>query len=385
MPYELYLRHYDRSGVLKNARIEPLWARYTDSVSGQEPLVFALNLDHAAVETVAEFDIIEVLFRNRELGIIDFSRSFVGIVRNWDIQTDEDGLTFVTFTAPNEKHILSWRHVLWYAGTTNRSRFANVPAETLMKTLIQYNCTGDASVANGRLRDGSLLTGMGIDVVIAADQARGNSLSKAFMGGNVLTILQQLTSQAGGDFSLNWQGGGEWLFDFHEGQLGEDKSSGSDRVLFSISQASRSMASPRLRRIGAGATVAIAGGQGEGDQREVSEVFGDDWSADYDIETFADARSEDSEQSRITSGRQKLNDMRKQENLSFDVLQTSNQFYSPVPVAGRKTYRAGDLVTAVYGGEHVRKIESITAEWRVPQSEDLFRVSVMTREVIVGS
>ena len=145
------------------------------------------------------------------------------------------------------------------------------------------------------------------------------------------------------------------------------------------------MTRPRLRRFGAGATVAIAGGQGEGDQRDVSEVFGDNWAADYDIETFADARSEDNEQSRILSGRQKLNDMRMMENLSFDVLQTSNQFYSPVPVAGRKTYRAGDLVMAVYGGEHVRKIESITVEWKVPQSEDMFQVSVATREVIVGS
>ena len=32
MSWELFLRHYDRAGVIKNATIAPLWARIAKSV-----------------------------------------------------------------------------------------------------------------------------------------------------------------------------------------------------------------------------------------------------------------------------------------------------------------------------------------------------------------
>ncbi len=387
MAYELHLRQYDRTGVLKKAVLEPLWARYTESVDGQEPLAFALNYESEAAVDFDEFDILQVMIRNKELGIQDvdggFVGAFVGILRDWDIETDEDGLTFIQFKAPNEKHILSWRSVLWYTGVADRSTFSNVPAETIAKTLVQYNFTADASVANDRLREGNLSTGMGIDITVAADLARGNNLSRAFMGGNILPIMQRLAEQAGGDFSLLWQGGNDWEFEFHPGQLGEDKSIGNERVLFSI--LNNTMRNPRLVRKGARATVAISGGQGEGLARAMTEVEGADFMPDYDLETFVDARREATEAGRIFKGLEQLEPMGISEELSFDVLQTGNQFYSPVAVTGRKTYRAGNLVTAVYAGvEQVRKIERVEVEWKVPTNEDAFQVSLTTKEVIYG-
>lgn len=164
MAYEFHIRHYDRSGVLKHGFLNPLWARYTVSVSGDEPLVFALKADDPVVVDMAEFDILEARLRNCDLGIEDsgdFTRAFVGLLRDWDLETDDDGLSFYTFYAPHERHILSWRSVLWYAGVANRSEFTVIAAETIMKTLVQYNCTADASVANGRQREGDLDAGMG--------------------------------------------------------------------------------------------------------------------------------------------------------------------------------------------------------------------------------
>jgi len=252
-----------------------------------------------------------------------------------------------------------------------------------MKTITQYNCTADASVANGRQREGDLLAGMGVDVTIAADQARGNVLTAAFMGGNLLDVLQRLAEQGGGDFSLQWQGSNEWTFEFHDGQLGTDKSSGAERVLFSLKN--NTMRNPRLKRQGAGATAAIAGGQGEGADRALSEVAGDDYAADYDIEIFVDARNEATDEGRIFRANERLEGKRVVEELSFGVLQTAGQFYSPVAVTGRKTYRAGDLVLATYAGlEQVRKIERVNVGWNVPQAEDAFQVGIMTRETIYG-
>jgi hypothetical protein len=380
--YELHLRWYDRTGVLKHGFIDPLWARYTESVTGDEPLVFALHEDHAALADAEEFDILEVRLRNTELGIEsggDFVRTFVGIFRDWDLETDDDGLTYYTFYAPEERHILSWRSVLWYAGVTNRSEFSGVPAETIMKTLVQYNCTADASVVNGRQREGDLEPDMNVDITIIADTGAGEILSASMMGANLLAAFQKINDQAGGDFSLEWQGLNDWEFDFHPGQLGEDKSTGPDRVLFSLKN--NTMRNPRLQRRGARATTAIAAGQGKGAYRQISAVDGPDYAAGYDLETFVDARNEPEAAGREFRGLARLEEQHVHEELSFDVLQTSNQFYSPVVVAGRKTYRAGDLVLATYGTEQVRKIEQVIVNWKAPQKEDPFQVSVVTREV----
>jgi hypothetical protein len=382
MSYEFHLRHYDRAGILKHAFLEPLWARYTESVSGDEPLVFALNADNPVVADMEEFDIVEGWLRNTDLGIEssgNFVRAFVGIIRHWDLETDDDGLSFYTFYAPHERHILSWRSVLWYAGIANRSEFNVAPAETIMKTLVQYNCTADATVANGRQRDGDLATGMGIDLIVAADVGGGESLSASVMGLNLLSVLQKLSDQAGGDFSLDWQGSNDWLFNFHPGQLGVDKSTGADRVLFSLKN--DTMRNPRLRRRGAQATTAIAGGQGEGVDRQISAVNGPDYAAGYDLETFVDARNEPTATGREFRGLARLADLRLSQELTFDVLQTSNQFYSPIAVAGRKTYRAGDLVLAVYGVEETRKVEQVIVNWKTSQKDDPWQVAIMTREV----
>ncbi|OGO66581.1 MAG: hypothetical protein A2029_01515 [Chloroflexi bacterium RBG_19FT_COMBO_47_9] len=114
-------------------------------------------------------------------------------------------------------------------------------------------------------------------------------------------------------------------------------------------------------------------------------VEGADYALDYDLETFVDARREATEEGRIFKGLEKLEPMGISAELTFDVLQTGNQFYSPVAVTGRKTYRAGNLVTAVYAGvEQVRKIERVEVEWKVPSNEDAFQVSLTTKEVIYG-
>lgn len=382
--YELHLRHYDRAGLLKRAVLEPLWARYTDRVNDQLPLVFALNADDPETAAMEELDILEVMLRNKALGMQDadggFVRAYVGILRDWDMATNDDGVTMMEYRCPGENHILSWRSVLYPANTNNRSSFSGVAAETLYKLLVQYNLTSDATVANGRQREGDLLAGMGYDVTNAAPGGLGNPISAAFMGANVLEVMRKLAERAGGDFALRWQGGDAWEFEFYLGQLGEDKSSGADRVLFSM--ATDTMRGPRLQRRRATATAAVAAGQGEDDLRMIEVVTGPDYAADYDFEMFVDARNAKPAAAIAFQGEQKLEETRIEETLSFGVLQTTRQFYSPVAVTGRKTYQAGDLVLVDYGGVSVRKIESVTVNWKAPGAGDAFQVDVETREVV---
>lgn len=385
MPYQLYLRHYDRTGTLKNAVLSPLYARFTDEVNGQGPLVFAFDVDHPQVGSLEELDILQVMLRNQELGLTDFTPAYVAILRDIDRQVDDDGMEVIEFTAPGENHLLSWRHVLWYAGVNNRSVFTAVEAETIMKTLVDYNFTSLAAHTpadpSTRQRDGDLAPGMGFTITTATDNAGGEVLSAAFAGGNILPALQKLAEKGGGDFALTWQGEGtaEFDFEFFPGQLGADKSTGADRVLFAIEN--NTLLRPRLQSLGATATVAISAGQDAGEDRAVTEVEGPDYDAAYDFETFVDARSEVTEAGRIFRAGLELEDKRAKDLFTFDVLQTANQFYSPVPVTGRKTYKAGDLVAVSFSGERVLKIESVRVDWRPPSRGDAFTVSITTREV----
>lgn len=385
MSYELFLKLYDRAGDTKRGAIFPLWARFADSVNADDPLVFRLNADSDPAQAVEELDIVEAFIRNREIGLISsdggFVSAFVGIIRDFDISTDESSITYIDFIAPAENHILSWRSVLFYAGADDRSTFESGAAETIMKTVIEYNFTASAIPANGRHRNGDLLPGMGLNISIGADMEAGNLLSASFMGSNVLTALQKLAENGGGDFQLSWLGGNDWEFEFYPGQLGNDKSSGPDRVLFSLQN--NTMRNPRLIKTGARASSGVAAGEGQGDLREITEVFGPDYSPDYDFETFVDARQEKTEAGREYRGALKLDEQKAKEELSFTVLQTSNQFYSPIDITGKKTYKAGDLILANYRGvDQVRKIERIQVYWNDPSSEDSFIVDVTTREVV---
>lgn len=381
--WELHLRHYGRDGVLKNGFVVPLTARYTNSLDADEPLVLTLNaLTYAALDaTIEEYDLMEVMIRNRFLGVASatggFVRDFVGIVRGSapDRFTDDDGQTYLTWFAPEQKHVFAYRRVAWPAGVANRSTFSAVSAETAVKTLVEYNCTGSASVGNGRHRAGSLAN-MGIILDIEADAAGGGNVSLSFAGGDLLASLARICELGGDYYVIEWQGGsldGDHEFALTWGR-GSDKSSGGDRVLFSL--ANNTMRNPRRRYSRALGTVAIAAGQGQGNDRAISIVSGDDYAADNDIELWVDARNAETSGGREGQAAAKLDEAAEESELLFDVLLTSDVFYSPVAVTGRATYHVGDRVLASYGGEETRRIRRAIVTWEHGGAADNFQVSI---------
>lgn len=384
--YEFFIRTYSRAGVIKNAYIVPLWLRYTNSVDGQEPLVFLLNADHQAVDSLAEYDIVTVYMRHLGLGIHDgnggFVSDFVGILRRWRQETDDEGITTIEYIVPNEKHILYWRSILYPSGVANRSTFSGVAAETVMKTLVKYNATSLAVTggASDRYRAGDLVTGMGITIQVATDAGGGNTISISVPGDRLLSALQAVNKIAGGDFYFAWQGGAVWEFDFRTGQLGDDVRTGSNRVIFGLGN--NTMSRPRLEWVEAAGTVALAAGQNQGTNRQTSVVEHADYAADHDIELFVDARNEATASGRIARANIHLDDNRARYLLDFQVRQTADVFYSPVAVAGRKVYRAGDLVRAVYGIDASYKIERVAVAWRVSDSDDPCQIDVEVKQIV---
>jgi len=71
---------------------------------------------------------------------------------------------------PGPMWLLGTRSVGYYANVANRSKYTAVAAETIMKGLVNYNATANATVANGRVREPNL-----IGISIAAGAAAGSA------------------------------------------------------------------------------------------------------------------------------------------------------------------------------------------------------------------
>lgn len=382
MTWELYIKHMDRGGNDKNPVIIPVTARYTNKVNHASPLTFVLNIDHPASDDFEEFDIVEVFIRNKVYGLLDYTSDFVGIVRSTIINTDDEGQTWLTIYAPEKKHVLTFRDVLWPSGTVNRADFTNEASETVMKTLVSYNFTSNATVANGRWRDGDITapSGMNINLTIEADGGGGDLITGAYSGDVCLEALKDIALGADGDFDLVWLGSNDFEFKFYDGQIGEDKSTGTNRVLFSLKN--YTMTRPRLKIRHAKATSLLVAGGGEAENRVVRIVNGIDYDATYDIEGFVDARSQGVDTDALDfKGVVEAVKRQKEYELTFDVVQTSNVFYSPIAVDKKLTYKAGDLVLVNYQIEEVRKVESVSMTWRAQADSSPLLIDVETREL----
>jgi hypothetical protein len=317
-------------------------------------------------------------------------RDFAGIVRgkpNLQIggvgavrgnQVGFANLLYLEWRVYESKHVLDWRTVAWYSGVPNRSGFATIPAETVCKTLVKYNATADASVANERLREGNLATAMSAPITIEADGGAGEDVSLSFFGERLLESLEK-TCEVGGDYyTFAWDGGaagGVHGYTFGWGR-NTDKTTGGNAVTLSIGN--RTLDSPRRTYTPAYATTAISMGQGEGVLRAYDVVSGVDYAADNDIETFVDARNATTQDGRIGQGVLRLKDGEAVSDFVFGVIPTSDVFYSPVAVTGRKTYTVGDIITVNFGEVETRRIRAASVDWADNGSNDPFRVTIET-------
>ena len=101
-------------------------------------------------------------------------------------------------------------------------------------------------------------------------------------------------------------------------------------------------------------TVAIAAGQGEGEDRVVTIRTGPDYSADNDIEVFADARGSETAAGVASSADARLDEARARQRFGFRVVQTPGCAYGV-------HYGLGDLVRAQYGPVNVvQKVTGVT-------------------------
>jgi hypothetical protein len=306
---------------------------YTNQVNSYGLCSFVLPGTHSILADLTERCQVEVWRADPANGIA-FTRDWSGLFLD-EYRWYQDGQHLYKATCYSDVFKLQDREILWRADVNSRSRFINSKAETILKTLVQYNCTSDASVANGRIVDGTMS-----GITIQADAASGNVIDWKCAWDNLLDTLQKVASIGGGDFDLVKTAAATWEFRWYTGQRGTDRTAS---VLFSTELGN--MGDPQYSKVRSSKKTSVTvGGQGQGADRAVANRTGNGFSSTANYEEFFNGSS----QAETTAGLQaigdrRLFDVRDQETFSFTVLPT------PACVYGLH-YFLGDRVTAKYLG-----------------------------------
>lgn len=346
------LRIYNASGALQHIVTDFVSLRYTKLVNAAGMCVFMVRGDHPIVGDMTLDWQVEVWRSNpvdEDTPTGAWAADFYGLFRDEVRSSDNDGQSFFTAYCPAQLSLLGRREVAWAAETTNRTAFTSTKAETIAKTLVDYNAGPNATTANGRIRTGTIS-----GLTVQTDVATGNTLDWNCFGVNLLETLTALARVGGGDFDLVKTGATAWSFRWYDGQLGTDRSAS---VAFSLPRGN--MSNPTLRRNRLNErTVAIVAGQGEGSGRAFVTRNGTNYAAGTnDTEMMIDARDVSTTSGLNSRGDVRLNEVEAKDDLAFDVIQTPASRYN-------LHYFLGDLVTGVYQGiSSTKQIAAVTIDF----------------------
>jgi hypothetical protein len=292
---------------------------------------------------------IEVWRQNAQYGMLA-TKVWSGFARSDVTQFDRSG--HATFYFEDFNSLLRRALVAYYAGVDNRSEFTSLPAETIMKTLVNYNIGPAALAANGRF-----ISNVIPQVSINTDLGRGATKSwSTEPSENLLEVLQKLVAAgAGGDFLVQDFNASSWRFEFYPGQLGTNRTSS---VVFALGRGN--MDKPRRQsNRSAEKTVAIVGGEGKG----LDLVFVTRTGANYSLpvnnppnhqEMWVSGGGYKSIPALQAIGDRALDESRARRKFSFQPMQTLGSFWGV-------HYFLGDLVTAdIFGTSTTHKINKVS-------------------------
>lgn len=263
----------------------------------------------------------------------DNTMLFRGLYQGPQFQLQSDGQEIMTAVCAGEKHLLSRAAIMWRANVANRSKFVEVAADAIMHDLVQYNITPDATEANGRLVTNPMSIiavedEVALGAMIAARESSGKPL---------LSELQEIALAGGVDFDLIKTGDYAWVFRTYYPQRGTDRSAS---LIFYIG--GNNLAALAYSYVKTDSkTVAVAGGEGEEDERLYTVRYGPDYSPYNHREVFISQTSSDSLALIQAEADQQLEQLRPKKSLTFEVLQTSNAQFGV-------DYFLGDIVKGKY-------------------------------------
>lgn len=354
---DYYIVIKDTNGVKQEELYEFDTLQYTRKVNEAGLLITDLIADNPKAAALEIGGQLEVKRRNVAMGL-DWYTDFVGLIRAFRY-TNQNGIDRLRVTADEALSLLDDRIIAYNPDVTNRTRFNNVRAETIMKNLVRYNITASGTVADGRVR---LATPSAYTITIQTDAGQGNLLSIGDVTyDSLLLALQEIANIAGGDFDLIQTGNTTFDFRFYNGQRGTDR---TNTVVFSLENANLTEPVYEISTLNE-KTVGIVAGQGQGVDRDIVVVNGVNYASNNNRETFINASQvpKGNIASLTATGEKKLYDLREKVTFDFKVIQSPSTFYGI-------DFFIGDLVTAKFRDlETVQKVMGVTITYSRNNSE----------------
>lgn len=321
---------YSAAGVLLGRISDFDWLSCRTQVNDPGLLQAVFPSTHRIVGLLEQHGEVEFWWKDGEAGI-DWTRMFNGPFLKDDRTEYSSSPGTYDLRIPGSMIYMDWRIVAWPAETVDRCAFTGIPAETIAKTLVDYNLGPNATVANGRILDGDM-TG----VSIQADGATGTNLDWNCFGAFLLETLRDLAKVGAGDFDLVKTSTTTWEFRWYDGQLGTDRTAS---VIFSLSK--DTMRKPTYIRRGISErTVAVIGGQGIDSSRVFRTRTSVTYSSSNHREVFINAPDLADNDALDDRGDVQLERRKYEEEFSFEMHEIASQRFG-------KHYFLGDLVTVI--------------------------------------
>jgi hypothetical protein len=320
MTTEYIVRVRNRAGVRQYDVTDFLSLEYSKYVNDVGLLSVDLPGNHAAIDALEKDGQIEIWRFDDAQGLdpyCDFYGLYRGRNRSTPSQQSKNGV--FTLKAVSQLHFLKRAIIAFAAGTALRNDFTDDPAETVMRLMVQYNATSDATTTNDRIRT---VGAWANNITIETDGGTGNNITKSFAHRNLLEALQEVATLGGIDFDLVKTGSRSWEFRTYA-LLGQDLSSNVKFSLVWDNLGNPSLTDNSLDE----ATVAIVGGENQGADRDFVVRTGPNYTADYnDIEIFVNAANQ-AAGSLEAAGDARLNELRSRDDFRFAVLQSAAYRY----------------------------------------------------------
>jgi hypothetical protein len=332
--YLYQARIYDNSNNLLALVDDLVSLQYRKVVNEPGLAVLTVPDGHRLLSQLVDDLLLEVYFIYRPLNaeITDVA-DFLGLYRDKQAVTDEDGNIHYLLFFPGAAEVLGRNIIAYPAGTNLKTTWASETMGNIAADIVTSNCTASATTGNGRHRNANVVRSLS---VLAAVGTPTISYSESYR--NVLETVQELAAGGGFDFDVVRNGATTNLkFQEFFPQLGTDK---SDTVIFNLSLdniRSAALNGERLRE----KTVAIVAGAGAGAARDISVRTGVNRSASNDYEIFLDARTNTTaELPAIGDG--KMLELQARTSVDIDFAASSGYVY-------KRDYGLGDLVTVSFG------------------------------------
>lgn len=269
---------------------------------------------------------------------------FVGVYRDREISTDQNGNVYHTLLIPGLNEVLSRYVVAYFSGVTDKTQWVATELSEIIDDVVVANCTASATTGSGRFRDATVIHGLTTGGTVAGTDAVDFGVSP---GTNVLDLLRELAPLAGVDFSVSLNSG-DIIFQQHDGQLGTDR---SDSIIFDLALDNVVGSGYTLDRLRE-KTVAIVGGQGEASSRIFAVRFGANYAADNDKEFFINASDKEEDELTAIADAELVNYAAR--------VQLQGSIAASLGYVYRRDFELGDLVKMSFAGfEETKKIDSV--------------------------